>query len=98
MACAGGDRVAKTVHHVHGQAATVDGDEVERYVMRLTRGSDFISCGLAEILSIRPVTNDCCESVSRETGDIGRLNLRCDGTGFTKTVDGHWVRPRPEEA
>jgi hypothetical protein len=24
--------------------------------------------------------------------------LRCDGTGFTKTVDGHWVRPRPEEA
>ena len=98
MACAGSDRVAKTVHHVHGQAATVDGDEVERHVMRLTRGSDFSSCGLAEILSIRPVTNDCCESISRETGDIGRLNLRCDGTGFTKTVDGHWVRPRPEEA
>ena len=98
MACAGSDRVAKTVHQFHGQAATADGDEVERYVMRLTCSSDCVSCGLAEILSIRPVTNDCCESVSRETGDIGRLNLRCDGTGFTKTVDGHSVRPRPEEA
>lgn len=98
MACAGSDRVAKTVHHVRGQAATVDGYEVERYVMRLTRRSDCVSCGLAEIFSIRPVTNDRCESIGRETGDINGLNLRCDGTGFTKTVDGHRVRPRPEEA
>ena len=98
MARAGSDRVAKTLHHVHGEAATVDGHEVEGYVMRLTRGSDCVSGGLAEILSIRPVTNDCCESISRESGDIGGLNLRCDGAGFAETIDGHSVRPRPEEA
>ena len=75
MARAGSDRVAKTLHHVHGQAATADGYEVERDAMRLTLGSDCVSCGLAEILSIRPVTNDCCESISRESRDIGCLNL-----------------------
>lgn len=98
MSRAGSDRVAKTAHHVHGQAATADRYEVKRYVMRLTRGSDCVSCRLAEILSIRPVTNHCCETISRETGDIGYLNLRCDCTGLTESVDGHSVRPRPEEA
>ncbi len=98
MSRAGCDRVAKTLHDVHGKAATVDGNEVERYAMRLTRGSDCVSCWLAEILPIRPVTNDRCESIGSERGDIGCLNLRCDRTGFTKTIDGHSVRPRPEAA
>ena len=98
MARAGSDRVTKTLHHVHGQAATVDGYEVERHAARLTLGGNCVSGGLAEILSIRPGTNDCCESISRESGDIGRLNLRCNGAGFAETIDGHSVRPRPGEA
>lgn len=98
MARAGSDRVTKTLHHVHGQAAAVYGYEVEGHAVRLTLGGNCVSGGLAEILSIRPVTNDCCESISRESGDIGRLNLRCNGAGFAETIDGHSVRPRPEEA
>jgi len=98
MSRAGSDRVAKALHNVHGQAATIYRDEVERYTMRLTLGCNCVCCGLAEILAIGPVTNDGCKAIGRETGDIGRLDLRCDRTGFTKTVDGHPVRPRPGEA
>jgi len=98
VARAGGNRVAKALHHVHGQAAAVDGYEVKLYAVRRTLGGDCVGGRLAEVLAIWSVTNDCSESVGRECGDIGCLNLRGDRAGFTKTVDSHPVRPRPKEA
>jgi len=98
VARTGSNRIAKTLDHVHGQAAAVNGYEAERYAVRLTLGGNGRSGGLAEILSVRPVANDGGESIGRERGDVGCLDLRGDGAGFTKTVDGHPVRPRPEEA